>query len=143
MLKRFSFWLWGLIIFQLLTALIHSFSFFVKPDPKDEKQKQFQDLLYDYKQDMGAGITRSFMDLFWAVSISFTLICLFGAIANWYLKKKQVSPDIWKGFLLIETIIFGILMAMVLRFAFLPPMICTVLIFIFSLGAYLSVRSKP
>lgn len=142
MLKRFSFWLRGLIIFQLLTAVFHSLSFFIKPEPKDEEQKHFQDLLYGYKEDMGAGITRSFMDIFRSVSVSFTLICLFAALVNWYLKKKQVSNDIWRGFLLIETGIFGILMAVVLKFAFLPPMICTVLIFIFSLGSYLSIKSK-
>ena len=142
MLKKFSFWLWGLVTFQLLTALFHSISFFVKPEPANDTEKQLQDLLDNYKKDMGAGISRSFAEVFLSLSICFTLLCLLGGLVNWYLKKKQISNEVWKGLLLIETVIFGILFLVILRFTFLPPMICTALIFLFSTGAYFSVKSK-
>ena len=53
MLKKFSFWLWGLVTFQLLTALFHSISFFVKPEPANDTEKQLQDLLDNYKKIWG------------------------------------------------------------------------------------------
>lgn len=142
MLKKFSFWLWGLVTFQLLTALFHSLSFFVKPEPENESEKQLQDLIYNYKKDMGAGISRSFADVFFSLSFSFALMCVLGGIINWYMKKMQISNDVWKGLLLIETIVFGILFLVMLEFTFLPPIICTALILIFSLGAFLSVPQK-
>ena len=142
MQKRFSFWLWGLIIFQLLTAAFHSLSFFISPEPANETEKQLHELMYNYKKDMGLGISRSFADVFLSLSVCFTLLCLLGGLVNWYLKKKQISNDVWKGLLLIETIIFGILLMVILRFTFPPPMICATLIFIFSLGAYLSVKTR-
>jgi hypothetical protein len=142
MFKKFSFWIWGLITFQLLTAVFHSLSFFVSPVPANESEKQLHELMYNYKKDMGAGISRSFADIFLSLSVSFTLICLLGGLINWYLQKKQISFEIWKGLLLIETIVFGILFFVMLRFTFLPPIICTAMIFIFSSGSWITVKSK-
>jgi hypothetical protein len=140
--KKFSFWLWGLVVFQLLTAAFHSLSFFIEAEPANETEKQLYGLIDSYKKDMGAGIHRSFADVFLALSVCFTMICLLGGLINWYMKKKQINDDLWKGLLLIETIIFGILFLVMLKFTFLPPMICTGLIFIFSAGSYLTVKPK-
>lgn len=64
MLSNFSFWIWGTVIAQLLTAIFHSISFFVKEKPGNETEKQLTDLVKDYKIDMGAGIKRSFGQLY-------------------------------------------------------------------------------
>ena len=142
MFRKFSFWLWGLVTVQLLTAAIHTLSFFVEPEAANETEKQLHELVNNYKKDMGLGITRSFADVFLSLSICFTLLCLLGGLINWYLKKKQISNEIWKGLLLIETIVFGILLVEIVQLTFLPPMIFAGLIFIFSLGSYLSVKPK-
>lgn len=98
--------------------------------------------MYNYKKDMGAGFSRSFAEVFLSLGVSFTLICVLGGLINCYLKKKQISNDVWKGLLLIDVIIFGILFLVMLKFTFLPPIICTGLILIVSLGSYLSVKPK-
>jgi hypothetical protein len=36
MLKRYTFWLWVAVVFQLLTAAAHSLSFVVTPVPNTE-----------------------------------------------------------------------------------------------------------
>lgn len=136
MFKKFSFWIWGTIVTQLLTAAFHSLSFFVKPEPQNETEKQLFDLMSSYKPDAGMGFHPSFTDLFTGLSLCFTLICLFGAMLNWYLKKKTLTADIWKGVLLIEMVIFGTVFIAMSIFTFLPPIICTALIFIFVSGAY-------
>ncbi len=138
MFKKFSFWIWGTIIMQLLTAVFHSMSFFVTPEPTNETEKQLMDLTRNYKPDAGMGFNPSFKDIFTALSLSFTLICLFGAVLNWYLKKEKIAADLWKGVLLIEIIIFGGLFAGMLVFTFIAPVVCTLLIFIFICGAYIS-----
>ena len=142
MLKKFSFWIWGLIITQLFTGAFHSISFFITPEPTNETEKQLMDLTRNYKPDAGMGFNPSFKDLFTGLSMSFMLICLFGGILNWYLKKKMIAADLWKGVLLIEIIIFGGLFAAMLAFTFSIPVICTGLIFLFVLGAYFSVKIK-
>ena len=90
----------------------------------------------NYKMDMGVGISRSFSDVFFSLSICFKLICILAGIINWYLKKKNIPADIWKGLLLIETIISGVLFLVMLKFTFLPPIVCTDAISFFLLGAY-------
>lgn len=142
MFKKFSFWIWGTIITQLLTAAFHSLSFFAKQEPANETEKQLIDITGNYKADLGMGFQRTFAELFTAVSLCFTLICLFAALVNWYFKKKNLAPDLWKGLLLIEIIIFGAMFAAMLAFAFAPPIICTGLIFIFVTASYLSVKNK-
>jgi len=137
--KRFSFFIWALIIFQLITTVFHSLSFFIKPVGSNATEEQMISLISTYKMDMGNGIFRTYSELVIALSISFTLICLFGALLNWFLKRKQIAPEIWKGVLLIETIVFGILFLFVMFFAFLPPMICTGLIFFSCIGSLLAV----
>lgn len=142
MLKKFSFWIWGAIITQLLTAAFHSLSFFMKPEPQNETEKQLLDLTSNYKPDSGMGFHPSFADLFTGLSLSFTLLCLFGAALNWYLKKKDLAAEIWKGLLLIEALIFGALFAAMAVFTFFPPTLCTALIFIFVAGAYSTANNK-
>lgn len=138
MRKSFSFWIWGAIICQLLTAIFHSMSFFAKPEAKNETEKQLFDLISNYKPDAGLGFHPSFAELFTGLSLCFTLICLFGAALNWYLKKQNTPAALWKGILLIQVIIFGTLFAAMLAFTFPPPIICTLLIFIFVCGAYIN-----
>jgi hypothetical protein len=130
MFSKFSFYIWGAIVSQLLSAAFHSIGFFVTPEPENDSERQLFNLMDNYKMDLGAGFSRSFADLFLSLSICFTLICTLGAVVNWYMKRKSIPADIWGGLLLIELVVFGIL-----------PIVCTGAIFFFLLGAYLT--NKP
>ncbi len=137
MSSNFSFWIWGAIIAQGLSALFHSLSFIAKPKPKNETEKQLIDLAINYKADMGAGIKRSFADLFVGVSICFTFIYIFGAILNFYFLRSSMPPEVWDGFLLIQVIVYGLIFLFQIRFTFWPPIIVTGLSFLFLLGSYI------
>lgn len=142
MFKKFPFWILGTIILQLLTAVFHSLSLFTAPEPKNETEKQLLDLTTNYKPDLGMGFNPSFADLFTGLSLCFTLICIFGALLNWYFKKKNLGADLWKGFLFIQIIIFGALFIAMLAFTFFPPIVFTGLIFLFVITSYLTVNNK-
>lgn len=139
MLSDFSFWIWAAIIAQLLTALFHSLSFIAKPKPKNETEKQLVELSMHYKSDMGGGIKRSLGQLFIGVSACFTAIYVMGGVLNWYLVRNEVPAGLWSGLLLIQVIIYGIIFLLQAKFTFWPPIIVTGLVFIFLLGAYLTV----
>ncbi len=136
MLKNFSFWIWGTIVAQFLSAILHSLSFISPARPRNDMERQLIQITTEYKLDMGAGIHRSFYSLFIGVSSCFTLIFLSGAILNWYFLKSGISGHIWKGFLLIQLIVYGIVFLLQIRFTFLPPMIVTGLVFLFLAGTY-------
>jgi hypothetical protein len=137
MFSDFYFWIWGAIITQLLTALFHSLSFIAKPKPRNETEKQLIDLLANYHMDMGGGIKRSFKNLFIGVSVCFTIIYILGAVLNWYFLKSGISPELWKGFLLIQLIAYGVVFLLQVRFTFWPPIIVTGLVFIFLIGSFI------
>jgi hypothetical protein len=56
--------LFALITFQFLTAFFHSMSFISKPTATNETEEKLIDLFTNYKQDLGAGFSRSTFDLF-------------------------------------------------------------------------------
>ena len=136
MLRNFYFWIWGVIAAQFLSAILHSLSFIAPTKPRNDIERQLVQITTEYKLDMGAGIHRSFYSLFIGVSCCFTLIFMLGAILNWYFLKAGISEQVWKGFLLIQLIIYGIVFLLQIRFTFLPPIIVTGLVFLFLAGTY-------
>ena len=135
-------WVIAAIVFQLLTAAIHSISYFVKPTAANETEKQFLDLFNNYRTDMGAGFSPSTAELFMSFSISFTLIFVFGGLINIALIKTRASQNVLKAIFGIETIIYGGVFVATAALTFLPPIICTALIFSSCLGAYFSIRKN-
>ena len=135
---KFKFWIWGTITLQLLTAVFHSLSFFVEPEPQNETEKVLMDLTRTYRPDAGLGFHPSFKDLFTGLSMGFTVAFLLAGLVNFYLLRKKISVDIWKGLLLIQTIVFGAFLIGLIFFTFIIPVACTGLIFLFLLGALLS-----
>jgi hypothetical protein len=136
MLKRYSFWLWVAIVFQLLNAVAHSLSFVITPVPNNETERQLLNLMSNYRMDMGAGFHRSMHQLFTALSACFPLLFLLGALNNIYVLRKKVDVGFLKGFLAIQVIIFGICFGLMAVLTFLPPIVMCGLVFIFLAVAF-------
>jgi hypothetical protein len=128
--------LFALITIQFLTAFLHSLSFVNAPLAANETEQKLIDLMTQYKQDLGMGIHRSTYELFTGLSACFSLLCVFGGSINIYFLRKNLAPSLWPGLLGIQIILFGILFILMIRFTFLPPIVCTGLIFITSIIAY-------
>ncbi|MDZ4710194.1 MAG: hypothetical protein SH818_17475 [Saprospiraceae bacterium] len=121
--------LFALITFQFLAAFLHSLSFLGKPAATNETEKQLIDLFTNYKQDLGAGFSRSTYDLFTGLSACFPLICVLGGWINLYFLRKKLDSSLFRGLLFIEMVVFGVLFAVMITFTFLPPIVVTGLIF--------------
>ena len=139
MLKRYTFWFSAAILFQLLTGLVHAVSFFVTPVPGSDVERQMLDLMTTYRMDMGAGFTPTFYNLFTALSSCFTFLCIFAGLVNGYLLFKHTEPNVMKGIIGINVGVFGFVFAVMAYFTFLPPIVCTGLIFFNLLAAFIVV----
>ena len=137
-MKNYTLWLKLAFVFQWLTAAIHSLSFLATPKPANETERQLLDLMDNYRADMGAGFSPSTHEIMTALSACFTLVCLLGGLVNWYLWRKKVGPDIMKGILNINLIVFGICFAVMALLTFLPPIVLTGFIFVFLVIARLT-----
>jgi hypothetical protein len=136
MLKRYTFWLTTTVIFQFITAILHSLSLFVEPEPANETERQLMQMLTTYKFDMGAGFHRTFADLVIALSSCFSFVCLLGGLMLGYLLFKKAEPQLMKGIIGINLIVFGPIFVVMAVFTFLPPIILTGLIVVNLLAAY-------
>lgn len=139
MLKRYTFWFTAAILFQFLTGFIHSLSLFLTPVPRNETERQLFDLLTNYKMDAGAGFAPTYYNLMTALSSCFTFLCLFAALTNGYLLIKHTEPTIMRGIIAINLGIFAFVFVVMAFFTFLPPIVCTGLIAINLLAAFIVV----
>lgn len=139
MLKRYTFWLSAAVLFQFITAILHSLSLFINVPPSNDTEAQLQTLITTYQMKVGAGFSPTYSDLFTALSSCFTFLCLFAGLTNGYLLLKHAEPSLMKGILAINVAIFGVVFLVMAVFTFLPPIVCTGVIFINLLAAYLVV----
>jgi len=98
--KIFNYSVWTVIVMQALTGIFHTI-----------------------------GFSPTVSSLFFALSACFSLLCFMGAMLNFYLLRKKVSPGLMKGINGIQAIIFGVCFVLMLFYTFLPPVVCTGLIF--------------
>ena len=122
-------WIIVATICQLLTAAIHSTSYFFKAVPANETEKQFLDLFNNYRTEMGAGFQPSTAEIFLCFSISFTTLFVFGGLVNVALLKCQAPVQLVKPIFGIQSLVYGVLFVATASLTFLPPIICTGLIF--------------
>ena len=140
MLKSYTFWLKSVVVFQLLTAGIHALSFLRKPQPTSDAEKQMLELMTTIKNDMGAGYSPSMMDFLMALSSCFTLVYLLGGLLNIQLIRKKVTPDVMKGVLNINLLIFGASFIIMASLTFLPPIVLTAIVFVLLIPARVLVK---
>src|SRR5262245_44440575 len=130
MLKRFTFWLWLAAALMFLCGTVHAIGLFIDPTPQNEAEGQLFNLMNNVKLDLGAGFHRSMMNLFIALSSSFSLLCFFGGLVNLLVLKKNAGLEILRGVLLIDLLIFGVGFLVMAFLTFLPPIIATGLILV-------------
>lgn len=134
---KYKIWIIATYIFQLLTGVIHSLSFFSDHKASNDAEKPLIEAITTIKMEMGAGFNPTFQELFLSVSAALTLLCLFSGVMNWYLLKLNLSNAAYKSIMGINAVTFGIYTIVNFFFSFLPPLICISLIFVSSLMAYL------
>jgi hypothetical protein len=138
-MKNYTTWLKTTAISQFIVAIIHAITLFVTLPPNNETEKQLFTLIDNYKLDLGAGFHRTMNELTLVFSACFCLLYLLGGLLNWYLLRKKVEPQIMKGVITINLVVFGICFVLTTIFAFLEPIILTGLIVLFLILSRLTV----
>ena len=139
-MRNYIAWLRTAAILQFIAAAIHATSFFIQLSPANDTEKQLFSLMDTYKFDLGAGFHRTMGDLTLALSVSFCFMCILGGLLNWYLIRKKTGPEIMKGVIIINLVVFGIYFGIVTAFTFLLPIISIGLIIVFLILSLLTIR---
>jgi hypothetical protein len=138
MLKRFRFWLWLAVVFMFLSGAVHAVGLIVGLTGENEAERQLINLMHSVKFDLGAGFHPNMMNLFNALSSCYSLLCLFGGLVTLLMLKRNAAPEILRGIVLIDLLIFGVLFAVTLFLTFLLPIIAAGLIFVSVLAAFIT-----
>jgi hypothetical protein len=133
---KYKLWIMATYVLQILTAFLHSLSFFSEHRASNDSEKPLVEAITTIKMDMGAGFDPTFAELFLSVSVALTLLCLFSGVMNWYLLKLDLDSKVYKTIMAINALTFGLYTVVNYFFAFLPPLVCIGLIFICSTMAY-------
>jgi hypothetical protein len=134
-MKNTNFWLRAAAVLQSITTVFHAMSFLATPQPQNESERQLFDLMNNYQMNMG-GMTTTMQNLFNALSACFALVFAFGAMLNFYLSRKGTDLSLVSGIIGIQVLIFGIAFAVMAALTFLPPILCSGLVFATLLVAY-------
>lgn len=141
-MKNYTTWLKAAGVFQFITAIIHSVTLFVTPVPANETEKQLYVLMDTYQFDFGAGFHRTMNDMMIPLSACLCLLCLLSGLLNWWLLRKKVEPNIMKGVINSNLVVFGIAFVLIAKYAFLPPIILMGLIVLCLILARITVRGN-
>ena len=141
-MKNYATWLKAAGIFQFITVIVHSITLFVTPVPANETEKQLSVLMDTYQFDFGAGFHRTMNELMIPLSACLCLVCLLGGLLNWFLLRKKVEPNIMKGVININLVVFGIAFILIAKYAFLPPIILMGLIVLCLVLSRITIREK-
>lgn len=129
MLKNYRFWFWLAVVFQFITATLHSISLFVTPEAGNETERQLFELLTTYRFDMGSGFRPTMASLTTALSSCFSLLYAFAGFINAFLLRRR-AHDLISGVLLINVVVFALSFALMAWFTFPPPIVLTGLVFV-------------
>jgi len=136
MLKQYRYWLSAAVVLLLLNAVVHSISLFIPFGGDNEKELQLVEMVTTYKLDMGAGFHPTFSNLFTALSSCFSFVCLLSGLTLLYLMRKRIDPNVLRGVIGINLIVFAGIFIVMAFLTFLPPVILTGLISINLLIAF-------
>ena len=135
-MNSYLIWIRVSAILQIVTAGVHAMSFYRQPELTNETERKLHELMTTYRPDMGPWFHPTPGDIFQALSACFTFLYLFGGLINLYLVPKKLAPEIWKGLVSINLLIFGAVFLVMLLLTFIWPIALSGIVFITMCLAY-------
>ncbi len=129
-ITTYTFWLRVAAVMQLITALIHSLSLFVKPEPASDIERQIFIMVESYRFDLGGGFHQPLGDLMTGLSMCFCLFFLLGGSVSLFLLRKRAAPDLISGIVDIYIVAYGFCFVWMMLFTFLPPIVLSGTVFL-------------
>lgn len=142
MFKRYTFWLWTTVVFQLLNAAFHCVTLFVTPAPQNDTERQLNSLMSSYRPELGPVFHPTMENLVLALSSCFSFFYLLGGLTNLYLLKKKAPLNLLKGSVGMHMIVFGASFAVMAFFTFLLPITLTGLVFVCLVISYVLIPTE-
>jgi hypothetical protein len=135
-MNNYLLWIRVTAMLQIITACVHAMGFLRQPIPANETERTLYDLMSTYRPDVGPFFHPTTEDIFLALSACFSFLYLLAGMTNLYLVQKNLPPQIWKGLVSINLLVFGGAFLVMLMLTFLPPIVLSGSVFISLSMAY-------
>jgi hypothetical protein len=136
MMHKYTFWLKAAAIMQVLTGVLHTLSLVANSAPRNDTEKQIDELMHSYKYNLGGGFHHSMADIMTSFSISLSLFLFCTGVLNLYLLKCNVDFKILKGVIIINIAAYTMCFITMVLLTFLLPIVCAGLVLLFLLLAW-------
>lgn len=126
----------------IATAGIHLLSFVAPQEPANDTERQLMDLMANYKQYLGFGITRSTNELFTFLSLCMTFLCLFAGISNLIVAKHFDNEALAAKVITFNVIFWTVVLVPLYLLTFLPPEVCFTVAWLAFVAAFVALKRK-
>ena len=125
-------------IVQLLTVPVHFLGMSMKGPPANDQEKMLQDLLHNYRFDLGAGFVRSMSDFMTGFGIVYGVFVLFLGLINVFARRQAADSPFLRTLCWLNVLCMGVITAIAFKFFFLPPLLFSLIPCLAYLGAALT-----
>jgi hypothetical protein len=135
-MNNYLLWIRVTAMLQIISACVHAMSFLKNPLPANETERTLHELMSTYRPDVGPLFHPTSENIFMALSACFSLLYLLGGVINLYLAQKHLPPQVWKGLVSINLVVFGGAFSLMLMLTYLPFIALTGVVFLSLSMAY-------
>ena len=125
-------------ITQFLTVPVHFLGMSMKRPPANDKEKILEDLLHNYRFDLGAGFVRSTSDFMMGFGIVYGVFILIFALINLFAIRQAGDSPFLRTLCWLNALCMGLAAAIAFKFFFLPPLLFSLVPCLAFLGAALT-----
>jgi hypothetical protein len=126
-------------VIQLLSVPIHFLGMLRrKPVPANEQEKMLQDLLHNYRFNLGAGFVRSMGDFLTGFGVVYGVFILFFGLINVFAIRQVDDSRFLVTLVWLNVLCMALVTAIAFKFFFLPPLLFSAVPFLAFLGAALT-----
>lgn len=125
-------------VVQLISVAVHFLGMSLKHDPASGQEKMLDDLMRNYRFDLGAGFARTMSDFLTGFGLVFGVFTLFLGLINLFAIHQARDSRFLKSLCWLNALCMAIVSVIAFKFFFLPPFLFAFVPFLAFLGAALA-----
>lgn len=125
-------------VVQLVSVAVHFLGMSLKHDPASGQEKMLDDLMRNYRFDLGAGFVRTMSDFLTGFGLILGVFTLFLGLINLFAIHQARDSRFLKSLCWLNALCMAIVSVIAFKFFFLPPFLFAFVPFLAFLGAALA-----
>ena len=122
-------------VIQLLSVPVHFLGMLRKRVPANDQEKMLQDLLHNYRFNLGAGFVRTMSDFLTGFGVVYGVFILFFGLINVFAIRQAGDSPFLRTLCWLNVLCMALVTGIAFKFFFLFPLLFSLVPFLAFLGA--------